>query len=76
MELKWNPVEKRFTTRALLKQGMYSYSYEVVRNGRIVKHLAQNSLGRTIRTYSILVYYKDPARFIDRLVYIKEFQTQ
>jgi hypothetical protein len=76
MELKWNPVEKRFTTRALLKQGMYSYSYEVVRNGRIVKHLAQNSLGRTIRTYSILVYYKDPARFIDRLVCIKEFQTQ
>jgi len=76
MELTWKPEEKRFTTRALLKQGVYTYSYEVLRNGRFVKQLAQNPLGRTIRTYSILVYYKDPARFIDRLVYFKEFQTQ
>jgi len=76
LELTWKSKEKRYTTRTLVKQGVYTYSYEVLRNGRLVKQLAQNPLGRTIRTYTILVYYKDPGRFLDRLIYFKEFQTQ
>jgi hypothetical protein len=76
LELVWNNQEKRFTTNVLLKQGEYTYSYEVLRNGKPAKQLAQNPLGRTVRTYTFLVYYKDPTRFIDRLLFVKEFQTE
>lgn len=74
-ELKWNGTEHRFKGSILLKQGIYEYSYEVLRAGRWEPQLAQNQFGSTKRFYTVLIYYNDPTRFIDRLLYVNEFVT-
>lgn len=75
-EMAWNEQEQRFKRPILLKQGEYAYSYEVLRKGIPVPQLAQNPFGSTVRHYTVLVYYADPTRFIDRLVNVYEFSTR
>lgn len=75
-ELHWSDSLERFTANPLLKQGDYAYSYQVLQDGKVLAQKAQNPMGQTERIYTILVYYKDPAQFSDRLLFLKEVITK
>lgn len=76
-ELRWSDSLERFTTNALLKQGEYAYSYQVLQDGKLLPQKAQNPMGQqTERIYSLMVYYKEPSQLSDRLLFLKEVITK
>ncbi|TNE73094.1 DUF5103 domain-containing protein [bacterium] len=74
--LTWNNELNRYTADILLKQGEYAYTYELVKNGRVLKQELQNEFGSTRRSYAVFVFYMDNTRFIERLVHVNEFMTK
>jgi Type 9 secretion system plug protein 1st domain len=72
-KMKYNFDKKRYETSLYIKQGYYNYLYAFVENGEEVADVSfiEGQHQETENDYMILVYYKEPGSYFDRLVGIK-----
>jgi len=72
-KMKYNFEKKRYEASLYIKQGYYNYLYAFVENGDDVADVAfiEGQHQETENDYMILVYYKEPGSYFDRLVGIK-----
>lgn len=65
-----------FTTTALVKQGLYNYSYAIVEDGEINILRNLESLNKKPQEYASFVYYTDPQLQYDRLLSTRIFYSE
>jgi len=76
-KMYYNYPRKGYEKTLLLKQGYYNYQY-VLRNSNQSfgdETLIEGNHSETGNTYTIYIYYSDPASDYDRLVGVKHFNT-
>ena len=74
-ELKFNPVLNVYQTSSLIKEGLYSYKYVTLENGRINELRLSDSLTKRDQEYIGFVYYRDPQYQYDRLLNSKKINA-
>jgi len=75
-KLTYNNQEGLFEVNALIKQGLYNYSYAVVEDGRINFLRNLETLTQKSQEYAGFVYYKDPQLQYDRLLSVRVFYSE
>jgi hypothetical protein len=68
--MRYNENSGLWEGSALVKEGRYSYTYVVFRNGQIDDLALDQSFIPSRQEYLTLVYYRDPARNYDRLLQV------
>lgn len=75
--LDYNPETHAYEKQLMLKQGYYNYMYlwEYASSEGASADLTEGNHADTENEYLVLVYFKDPSSFADRLVGFKKFST-
>jgi hypothetical protein len=73
----YNPERMQYEKSLIIKQGYYNYMYiwQYAKGEKADTYLTEGNHAQTENEYLILVYYKDPSFFSDRLVGFKKFST-
>jgi len=75
--MKYNPDKKAYEAELYLKQGIYNYRYYV--KGKTIpvdENYFEGNYSSTENRYDILVYYRMPGEFYDRIIGYQTFQFQ
>lgn len=72
-KLRYNAEKGIYETRALIKQGTYSYKYVLLQNDVIDPLTLSDSITKQSQEYTGFVYYKDPQYQYSRLLKVKSF---
>ncbi len=73
-KMKWNPELRLFEAQVLLKEGTYRYTY-ATRNGSDLDIIELgSSLTKENQWYTGILFYRDPNRQYDRILYIGKLQ--
>lgn len=75
--MDYNPETNAYEKKLMLKQGYYNYMYlwEYANAPGASTNLTEGNHADTENEYLVLVYFKDPGAFADRLVGFKKFST-
>ncbi|OHX65268.1 type IX secretion system plug protein [Flammeovirga pacifica] len=76
-KLLYDASKKAYVGSALLKQGRYDYMYTVLDNSQTKRddRIIEGSFNLTKNIYNIIVYYRGPGDRADRVVAIKNINT-
>lgn len=72
-KLRYNSEKGVYETRALIKQGSYSYKYVLSENGEVDQLTLNDSITKQSQEYAGFVYYKDPQYQYSRLLKVQAF---
>lgn len=72
-KLRYNANKGVYETRALIKQGTYSYKYILQENGIVDPLTLSDSITKQSQEYTGFVYYKDPQYQYSRLLKLRSF---
>ncbi|AXJ01630.1 protein of unknown function (DUF5103) [Cyclonatronum proteinivorum] len=64
----YDPASDAFSTRVLIKEGRYDYTYAVIENNRLDDLRLSSFFAQTSQDYQILVYFRDQQQQFDRLL--------
>ncbi len=67
-KMKYDPAFKAYTAEIWLKQGVYDYCYALNKKGEIDERSIEGSFFETENNYMIIVYYRGPADWTDRII--------
>ena len=68
-KMSYNPDNKAYTSKILLKQGFYNFTYVTKNNDNIVSQSEiRGNFSQTENEYTVLVYYKPMGALFDRVV--------
>lgn len=71
-KMKYDPTFKVYTAEIWLKQGVYDYCYALNKKGEIDERSIEGSFFETENNYMILVYYRSPTDWTDRIIGFKK----
>lgn len=71
-KMQYDPAYKTYTAEILLKQGVYDYCYALDKKGEIDERSIEGSFFETENNYMIIVYYRGPADWTDRIIGFKK----
>lgn len=71
-KMQYDPTYKTYTAEILLKQGVYDYCYALDKKGEIDERSIEGSFFETENNYMIMVYYRGPADWTDRIIGFKK----
>jgi hypothetical protein len=75
--MEYSPARLLYEKTLLIKQGYYNYMYiwQYPKGDLADTYMTEGNHAQTENEYLILVYFKDPSMFSDRLVGFKKFST-
>ena len=72
-KLRYNEETELFETSALIKEGIYTYKYVTITNGKIDQFTLSDTITKQTQRYTVFVYFRDNEFQYDRLLKVKDF---